>query len=188
MSKYILIINGSPKVNGNTSRLINWFVEGVNSKCGKIKIIRAASLKFKLNGCVSCRRCQKTDDYRCLINDDVKKVLNKMAKADTIVTPLYFYGPSAQLKLIIDRMFSLYKWDNAANTFKTPMRGKSMILILSAYEGIGLDIVERSFKLIADYSSMKFGSLLVPNAGESAEIGKIKGIREKVLKFGRKVV
>lgn len=190
MSKYILIINGSPKENGNTAKLVEWFVEGARPNCGKVEIIRAASLKFKSNGCISCRKCQKIKEYECVINDDVKKVLKKIAKADAIVfaTPLYFYGPSAQLKLIIDRMFSLYKWDNTTNTFETPMRGKSMILLLSAYEDIGLDIVEKSFKLIADYSEMKFRSLLVPNARESTEIERLKGIRKRVIDFGRKSV
>lgn len=187
MSKNILILNGSPKKNGNTTKLVEWFSQGACSNHAKVEIIRAASLKFKSNGCISCRRCQKIMKYECVINDDVKRVLKKMAKADVIVfaTPLYFYGPSVQLKLIIDRMFSLYKWDNTTNTFETPMRGKSMILLLSAYEDIGLDIVEKSFKLIADYSAMKFHSLLVPNAKESAEIDKLRGIRKRTVDFGR---
>jgi len=187
MSKNILVLNGSPKKNGNTAKLVEWFAEGARSNRGKVEIICVASLKFKSNGCTSCRRCQKTKAYECVINDDAKDVLKKIAKADTIVfaTPLYFYGPSAQLKLIIDRMFSLYKWNNAANTFETPMRGKSMLLLLSAYEDVGLDIVETTFKLIADYSDMKFRSLLVPNAKESAEINKLKGIRKKAVDFGR---
>jgi len=188
MSKKILILNGSPKKNGNTTKLLEWFAQGARSKHGKVEIIRAASLKVKANGCISCRSCQKLKEYQCVINDDVKEVLRKMAQADVIVfaTPLYFYGPSAQLKLIIDRMFSLYKWDNTTNTFESPMRGKSMVLLLSAYEDIGLDIVEKSFKLIATYSDMRFYSFLVPNAGESGEISKLKGIRKKTIDFGKK--
>jgi hypothetical protein len=68
------------------------------------------------------------------------------------------------------------------------MRGKTMVLLLNAYEDVGLDVVERSFKIIADYSDMKFRSLLVPNAGESGEIGKIKGIRKRAADFGRRCV
>jgi multimeric flavodoxin WrbA len=187
MAKNILILNGSPKNNGNTAKLVEWFAEGARSNGGKTEIIRAAALTTKSNGCLSCRRCQRIKKYECVIDDDVQEVLKKMAKADTIVfaTPLYFYGPSAQLKLIIDRMFSLYKWDNATNTFESPVRGKAMFLLLSAYEDIGLDIVEKSFKLIADYSDMKFGSFLVPNAGESGQIDRLKGIRRNAVDFGR---
>ncbi|MDD5116538.1 MAG: flavodoxin family protein [Candidatus Omnitrophica bacterium] len=183
----VLILNGSPKKNGNTAKLVAWFSEEARAKGASVRIIRAASLTFKANGCSSCRACQKSARYECVIDDDVKGVLKEMQKADVIVfaTPLYFYGPSAQLKLIIDRMFSLYKWDNKTNTFTSPMRGKTMGLILSAYEDIGLKIVEDSFKLIADYSEMKFKSLLVPDARESGDVEDIKGIRGRVKEFAQ---
>jgi multimeric flavodoxin WrbA len=188
MRRKILILNGSPKKNGNTAKLVTWFAEGARSKGADVRIIRASLLKDKGKGCASCRACQKKKEYACVINDDVTGILKIMAKADVIVfaTPLYFYGPSAQLKAIIDRMFSLYKWDNTTDTFGSPMRGKTMALLLSAYEDIGLEIVEKSFKLIADYSEMQFKSLLVPNARESGEIVKIKGIRKKVIAFSYK--
>jgi len=69
--------------------------------------------------------------------------------------------------------------------FTSPMRGKTMGLILSAYEDIGLKIVEGSFNLIADYSGMRFRSLLVSNARESGEVKDIKGIRGRVKKFAQ---
>ncbi|MCX5657632.1 MAG: flavodoxin family protein [Candidatus Omnitrophica bacterium] len=183
MPKQILILNGSPKKNGNTAKLSGWFAEGARSKGSKVEIIPIAFLKYKSSGCMSCRSCQKIDKYECVIKDDVRDVLKKMAKVDTIVfaTPLYFYGPSAQLKMIVDRMFSLYKWDNKTDTFKSPLTGKTMVLLLNAYEDIGLEVVEKSFKLIADYSEMKFKSLLVPNARESGEIIKLKDILEKAI-------
>lgn len=190
MSKNILIINGSPKKDGNTAKLVEWYVEGVRHACENIEIVHAGLPKFRAKGCTSCRMCQKMPDYECVICDDVKETLKKMATVDVIVfaTPLYFYGPTAQLKCVIDRMFSLYKWDNTTDTFETPMRGKSMVLLLSAYEDTGLDIVEKSFKLIADYSYMKFQSFLVPNAKESMGIDKLRGIHAKAVDFGRRSI
>jgi hypothetical protein len=82
-------------------------------------------------------------------------------------------------------MFSLYKWDNTTDTFETPMKGKVMVLLLSAYENIGLRLVERSFRLIADYSGMKFKSLLAGGAGESGGIRELQGVRERTLRLGR---
>jgi hypothetical protein len=60
-----------------------------------------------------------------------------------------------------------------------------MVLLLSAYEDTGLRLVEKSFRLIADYSGMGFKSLLAADAGESGDILKLKGIRERVLRLGR---
>jgi multimeric flavodoxin WrbA len=113
-----------------------------------------------------------------------------MADVDVIVfaTPLYFFSASAQTKLVMDRMFSLYKWDNEANTMKTPLKGKTMIVLASAFENIGLDALEKPFKLTADYTSMKYESLLVENAGTSGEIiQKRPDIKRKVEELSAKI-
>ena len=68
---------------------------------------------------------------------------------------------------------------------KTVLKGKTLVLLASAYENVGLDVLEKPFALTADYTGMKFESLLVPNAGVSGEIGKVSGIREKVVAFGQ---
>ncbi len=174
MSKKILILNGSPKKDGNTSIMVDWFSDAARSKDAEVEIVHTAFLKYKTLGCISCRKCQKIEKYECCIDDDAKLVLAKMAQVDVIVfaTPLYFFGASAQLKLVFDRMFSLYKWDNDAGTMKTPLKGKTLVLLASAFEDIGLDALEKPFALTAEYTGMKFESVLVANAGTSGEIAK----------------
>ena len=189
MAKKILILSGSPIKNGNTVTLVKWFIEGARTKGAQAEVVPAAFLKYKSTGCTSCRACQKLVKYECVINDEAKPVLAKMAEVDVIVmaTPLYFYGASAQLKLVMDRMFSLYKWDNKSATMRTPLKGKSFVLIASAFEDIGLDILEKAFARTAEYSGMKFKSLLVPNAGESGDIKHKDNIRKQAVALGRKV-
>jgi len=190
MAKKILILNGSPKKDGNTSIMTDWFIAAARSKNAEIEIVRTAFLKYKTNGCISCRKCQKAEKYECCIDDDAKPVLAKMADVDVLVfaTPLYFFGASAQLKLVFDRMFSLYKWDNDAGTMKTPLKGKTLVVLASAFEDIGLDALAKPFSLTADYTGMKFESVLVANAGTSGEIvekrpdakGKVEALAEKI--------
>jgi multimeric flavodoxin WrbA len=187
MPKKVLIINGSPKKNGNTSILISAFNKGAKSKGASVEVINAAFFKNKVNGCNGCRACQKTKEFACVIDDDASKVIKKMTKADVIVfaTPLYFYGATAQLKVIIDRMFSLYHWDNETDEMDAVLAGKGMVLIASAYEDIGLKELEAPFRLTADYTGIKFRSLLIPNAGESGDLKGNKGILKKAEEFGR---
>ncbi|MFA5105133.1 MAG: flavodoxin family protein [Candidatus Margulisiibacteriota bacterium] len=189
MPKKVLIISGSPKKNGNTAQLIEWFAQGARSKGADVNIVHAAFLKFRVNGCTACRKCQKIKEYKCAIADGAANVLADMIKADVIVmaTPLYFFDASAQIKQIIDRMFCLYKWDNNTDTFESPLIGKTFVLLASAYEDTGLDALEKPFKLIANYTKMKFFSLLVPNAGESGEISNVRGIKGKAVKLGKAV-
>ena len=70
---------------------------------------------------------------------------------------------------------------------ETPLKGKTFVLLASAFENIGLDVLEKSFALTADYSDMRFESLLVPNAKESGDIMKLTGIKEKAIALGKKV-
>ena len=104
-----------------------------------------------------------------------------------MATPLYFFSASAQLKLIFDRMFSLYKWDNAAGTMETPLKGKTFVLIASAFEDIGLEALEKPFALTAEYTAMTFKSLLIPNAGVSGSIKDKTEIRNKAIELGKQV-
>ena len=151
--------------------------------------MHTASLKLKTTGCTSCRACQKSEKYECVINDEAKPVLSRMADVDVIVmaTPLYFFGASAQLKSLLDRMFSLYKWDNVAGTMKTVLKGKTFVLLASAFEDIGLDALEKPFALTAEYTGMRFESLVIPNAGVSGEIRNKAGVQAKAQALGEKV-
>ena len=189
MSKNILIISGSPRKDGNTAALVGWFADGARASGANVEVVDVGRMPFKVAGCSACRSCQQLLKYECVIKDGGKQVLDRMLEADVIVmaTPLYFYGPSAQLKVIVDRMFSLFKWDNAAGTMQTPMKGKLFALILSAFEDEGLDVVEKMFKITADYTGMPFASLLVPNVGVSGDVINKPGIREQAFAFGKKL-
>ena len=190
MNKKAVIISGSPKERGNTAMLVKWFTEGLRAKDCGVEIVEAAFLKHRAPGCISCRLCQKRERYGCVIPDEVSAALDTMAVADIIVfaTPLYFFGMSAQSKMVMDRMFSLYKWDNRVDTMKTPLKGRTLALLASAYEGEGLKCLEKPFKITADYTGMKFASLLVPHAGVSGQIEeRVPGIRRKTITFGKKI-
>ena len=186
--KKILILSASPVKNGNTSLLVEWFSQGAQGKGAVLDVVDVAALKFKVSGCTSCRRCQALKTYECVIADEGQAVLRKMAQADVIVmaTPLYFYGPSAQLKVIMDRMFCLYKWDNKTDTMTTVLKDKKLLLIASAYEDIGLDAVEKPFALTAQYTGIPFESYLVPDAGESGDLKGNTSVRDQAVAFGRK--
>jgi len=189
MNNSILVITGSPKKDGNTAALVEWFAGAARSSGAVVEIINAATLDVKVNGCQSCRACQKRAEYVCVFNDGVKLALDKMMAAGAIVmaTPLYFFSASAQIKQVFDRMFSLYKWDNEANTMKTSLKGKIFAVIASAYEAQGFDSLEEPFRMTAEYTGMKYLSLVVPDAGASGEVRKKPGVREKAESFGKRI-
>lgn len=95
----IVGINGSPRKNGNTHFLLKKAI--VASKIEKKKIIHLAD--YDIQPCNACGKCWETK--KCLIDDDLEKVINEIADSDAVVigSPVYYGTISAQLKAFIDR-------------------------------------------------------------------------------------
>lgn len=122
----ILSIIGSPRKKGNTTFLIN----NLNSllPADSKKTIFASA--YKVGPCIDCRSCKK-DDLNCIVQDDMQDIYKDLEKSDILVfgTPIYWFAPSAQLKLIIDRLRPYYG--------NQRLKGKKGILIMAAGSGKG---------------------------------------------------
>ena len=103
----IVVINSSPhSETQSTSRyLAQKFIEGAQSAGHEIFTFDAAN--EETNPCRGCDACGMDGD--CIFNDAIStKLMPKMLEADllVLVTPLYYFGMSAQLKTIVDRFYS----------------------------------------------------------------------------------
>ena len=106
-SMKIVVINSSPHADReSTSKyLAQKFIEGAKSSGHEIFTFDAAN--EKTNPCRGCDHCGMDGD--CIFNDDIaNKLMPAMLNADllVLVTPLYYFGFSAQMKTIIDRFYS----------------------------------------------------------------------------------
>ena len=103
----IVVINSSPhSEEQSTSRyLAQRFVEGAKSRGHEIFVFDAAN--EETHPCRGCDTCGMDGD--CIFNDAIQtKLMPKMLEADllVLVTPLYYFGMSAQLKTVVDRFYS----------------------------------------------------------------------------------
>ena len=98
----ILILSGSPRKGGNTELLVEAFVKGASQK-HHVEVVSVHD--YKVNPCMGCNACFKSESNSCVQKDDMPLIYEKMAVADMLViaSPVYFYGLSAQLKAVIDR-------------------------------------------------------------------------------------
>ncbi len=103
---FVLGIQGSPRKNSNTSILISEFLE-------EAKELNALTCRLEVTSkniypCIECNVCEEKGF--CSINDDMNDIYRLFRKADIVVmgTPIFFYGPTAQLKAIIDRSQALW--------------------------------------------------------------------------------
>ena len=105
--KNVLIISSSPRKNGNSELLCKEFYEGAVESGHHAELVRLA--EKQIGYCKGCYVCRKSG--RCVQNDDMMELLEKIKKADVLVlaTPVYFYSMCAQLKTFIDRLFYVYR-------------------------------------------------------------------------------
>jgi multimeric flavodoxin WrbA len=98
----VLVILGSPRRKGNSQTLAEAVIGGLQERqdCA-VEYVYLHGLK--LSPCHGCGGCEKTG--QCVVKDDMTELYEKVDQADILilVTPVYFYGPSAQIKAFIDR-------------------------------------------------------------------------------------
>ena len=101
----ILILSGSPHVKGTTALLRDSFIEGSISAGHTVNVFDAAH--EEIHPCLGCNHCL-TASNKCVYKDGMEKLNPLLLEADCVVfvTPLYYFGMSAQLKLVIDRFFA----------------------------------------------------------------------------------
>lgn len=104
--KNVLIISASPRKNGNSDILCDRFGKGAEERGHKTEKIFISSKN--IGYCKGCGVCNNT--HKCVQNDDMAEILDKMVKADVIVlaTPVYFYSVDGQMKTFIDRTVPRY--------------------------------------------------------------------------------
>jgi multimeric flavodoxin WrbA len=104
-------------------------------------------------------------------------------------TPTYFLGPSAQIKSLLDRMYSLAKFNASKGGLDHNLGHLKMAVIATAGGGIqpGLQLIQDTFKTIAAGLSVTgFDSLLVPNAPVCSEdMKQDRDLQERAKAFGR---
>lgn len=99
----VLILNGSPRVGGNCSQLIDEMVKVFTSLDVESEIINVGSMNVR--GCMACGYCHEHDG--CVLNDEVNKVNKVFAESDglVIVSPVYFGSPNGNLISFLDRLY-----------------------------------------------------------------------------------
>ena len=109
--KKVIVISTSLRRGSNSDMLADQFIEGAKAVGNDVEKISLVGKTIQF--CKGCFGCQKLG--RCVINDDVNDIMEKVLKADVIcwATPIYYYEMSGQMKTLIDRMNAMYEQDYA---------------------------------------------------------------------------
>ncbi|MCR5736594.1 MAG: flavodoxin family protein [Eubacterium sp.] len=170
MSK-ILVLTGSVRKNGNTDMLVEAFVKGAE-KNNEVEVISVENTE--INPCIGCNTCFTRDGNECFQKDDMSIVYEKMKWADVLIiaSPVYFYGVSAQLKAIIDRMHTPMR-----DTFRVKKLG--LLLVGAATLPELFDPILNQYRLVLNFFHLEdTGKVLVRGAKDKGDVQKTEGLKE----------
>lgn len=180
--KKILILNGSPRKNGNTSELVKYFTNGAEGAGNEVTTFFLRSMN--IHGCLGCFGGHSDRECPCVQNDDMKDIYPEIKKADVIVfaSPLYYWNISGYLKNAIDRLFALEEGGQQL----LRGNGKSGILLMAA-EGNAFEDAHTYFDHLTGHLRWRnLGSVL---AGRNMQAGDIKNKPEleKAYQLGKTI-
>lgn len=169
----IVVITGSPRKNGNSFAMTEAFVRKAEERGHTVERFDAAFMN--IGGCHACETCYKTGKA-CSFDDDFNRIAPALLEADAVVytMPVYWYSIPAQIKGVIDRIFSLVVGGK-------DVAGKKCALIacceeddMSVMDGVRIP-VERSAALL---KWEMVGEVLVPGVLNIGDIEKTDGCRQ----------
>ena len=99
----VLILNGSPRVNGCTARALEEVSKTLNEEGIETDTINVGNKDIR--GCIACNSCSKTG--KCVFNDIVNDIAVKFENADGIIigSPVYYAGSNGTIISLLDRLF-----------------------------------------------------------------------------------
>lgn len=168
----ILVLNGSPRANGNTAAMVRAFAEGAREGGHRVTVVDVC--KKNIAGCLACEYCRTKGGGKCIQQDDMQEVYPVLEEAEMLVlaSPIYYHSFTGQLQCAINRIYALDK----------PKNLKKAALILSS----GSDDVYNG--AIYEYQNSFLDYLNLEDMGIYAAHGKQNRSEEKLKelrKFGQ---
>ena len=102
----VMLINGSPRKNFNTAKLLKEAARGAQDAGAEVEIINLYDINYK--GCMSCLVCKRkgnTTNGLCFYKDDLTPILEKCLSADAVIigSPVYHSYPSGMCRAFMER-------------------------------------------------------------------------------------
>ncbi|MCC8097764.1 MAG: flavodoxin family protein [Eubacterium sp.] len=175
----IVVLEGSPNKHGSSNLLAEEFIRGAKESGNEITVIDAAHAD--IHPCKGCIHCGY--EGPCVQNDDMKYIRRQILEADMLVfvTPLYYYGMSAQLKTLIDRFCA----------FNSSIQRKHMksALISAAWNSDGwtFDALKAHYTTLVKYLNLHDEGMIFGAGCGTPSMTASSGFPQKAYELGRRL-
>ena len=152
----ILILQGSPRANGNTAWLAEEFKKAAEAAGHEVTLVNVA--RKKIAGCLACEYCHGKGNGACVQQDDMQELYPLMAEAEVLVlaAPIYYFTLCAQIQAPIQRMYCV----------NAPANVKKMALLMSSYSPGVYDGATAEFRDICGYWNVENIGIATANDSE----------------------
>ena len=169
----VLILQGSPRANGNTAWMAEEFKKAAEAAGHHVTLVNVAHKKIA--GCLACEYCHGKGNGVGVQKDDMQELQPLFAEAEALVlaSPIYYFTMCAQIQAPIQRLYNVNK----------PAKVKKMALLLSSYSPDVYDGAIGEYRGIADYWKCEDLGIVTANIDEQ----KTDATREKILELVKKL-
>lgn len=171
----ILVLNGSPRSNGNTKKMVEAFHEGAESAGHTVNVVDVCHKRIA--GCLACEYCHTNGNGECIQKDDMSEIYSLLNDAEMLViaSPIYYHGITGQLKCTIDRFYS-------AAYPRKPEKLKKIAMFLSSGDADMYDGAMFSYRGdFLGYLGLEDMGIFTAHGGVNGSAAKLKELGD----FGR---
>ena len=190
----ITAIYGSPRLGGNTSTLMDKFLEGVEdgtAGSGKnIVIEKILASKLDISPCRECGNCSRTGE--CIVQDEMQEIFKTLTETDFIAvsSPVFFTTVSAYLKSLIDRCqkFWVLKYERQEKIINKERKG---VFIGASGSGSStiFDCPKKVIRAFFDVLYIDYDrDFLYKSTDSKGDILKNKQALEEIYAYGKKLI
>lgn len=170
----ILVLNGSPRLQGHTRQMVDAFRAGAEEAGHQVDVVDVCHKK--IGGCLACEYCHAKGNGACVQQDDMQEIYGLLRQADMLVlaSPIYYHGLSGQLKCAIDRLY-------AAAYPQKPAKLKKVAMILSSGDSEMYDGAMFSYRGdFLDFLGLEDMGVFTAHGSENGSAKK----RQELMAFG----
>ena len=167
----ILAINGSPRKDGNTAKLL----KEMTKDHADVDLDYFDLNDLKIKDCQACFFCKKND--ACALKDDMQKLYKKLREADAVVigSPVYFGVENANTRMFIDRLYALLAFGDGPGKYVPRLKGDKMaISFVSCGNGKGKEVYanikDRQFTMWANLGFKDVHTYVIAGAAPQGNI------------------
>lgn len=168
----ILVLNGSPHLEGPTSDMTKAFAKGAEEAGHEVVCINVAHKNIR--GCMACEYCRNKEKGVCAQKDDMQEIYPEILTSDMIVfaSPIYYFTLSAQLQAVIHRTYAI----------DIPKNVKKVALIMSSgSKYVYGPAITEYYQSIVEYWGVENAGIFTANGRQNKSEKK----RKELYRFGK---